>query len=136
MFYKKLSEFKESSDLENVGKVLEDFDFWLATLPRHNRKNITASMVSARLDINYMLADIFLRYAKDKGILQQGFLVRCSECDYSLGRISKEQIPEITSNGMYCDECNEDRNITTSDIYVVYDLVREPDVSEEIERFL
>lgn len=136
MFYKKLSDFKERSDLENVGKALKDFDFWLATLPRHNRKNITASMVSARLDINYMLADIFLRYAKDKGILQQGFLVRCPQCDYSLGRISKDQIPDITSDVTYCDECNEDRNITTSDIYIVYDLVREADISEEIEMFL
>lgn len=127
MFYK---QFLEIIDVLNP-EFVESFDYWLATLPRHNQKNITASLVSARLDVKYILADAILKFSEKKGILQKGFLVRCPKCDYSLGRISQDEILDIVNNGEYCDECEEDRSISLDDIYVVYDLIKQPDVSEK-----
>lgn len=45
MFYK---QFSTIIDILNPDFV-ENFDYWLATLPRQSKRNITASAVSARL---------------------------------------------------------------------------------------
>ena len=47
MFYKQFLKIMNVLNPEFV----ENFDFWLATLPKNNQKNITASVVSAMLEV-------------------------------------------------------------------------------------
>lgn len=125
--------YKQFSNIINVlnPEFVEKFDYWLATLPTSNQKNITASLVSARLETSYSQAEIILKQAEKQGILEKYYLVKCPECNYNLSIITKDEIKEILMNTQYCDCCNEDKQITLDDIYTAYKVILQPDVSEE-----
>jgi len=127
MFYKQFSIIINTLNPEFV----ENFDYWLATLPRNNQKNITASVVSSRLGAKYSLAESILSYAEKQGILEKYYLVRCPDCDYNLETITKEEIADILMNPIYCDECEEDKYISVDDIYTAYKIILQPDATEE-----
>lgn len=127
MFYK---QFLAITDILNP-KFVEDFDYWLVTLPRNNQKNITASVVSARLGVKYSLAEFILNFAEKEKILEKYYLVKCPECDYNLESITKDEIADMLVNDIYCDECEKDRHITLDDIYTAYKVILQPDVTEE-----
>ena len=112
MFYK---QFLTITDILG-SEFVENFDFWLATLPRNNQKNITASAVSARLGVKYSVADFILRFAEKQNILERYYLVKCPDCDYNLDTITKDEIAGTLVNTVYCDNCENDKRITMDDI--------------------
>jgi len=127
MFYK---QFSIIIDILNP-EFVENFDYWLATLPQNNQKNITASVVSSRLGVKYSLAETILKYAEKQGILEKYYLVKCPDCDYNLETITKDEIADILMNPIYCDECEEDKHISVDDIYTAYKVILQPDATEE-----
>lgn len=127
MFYK---QFLEITEVLNADFV-ENFDYWLATLPRNRQKNITASMVAAKFEVQYSLAELILKYAEQHKILEHYFLVKCPECDDTLLIISENAVAEILSTSIYCSECDRDEKITTDHIYIAYKVIQQPDVTEE-----
>ena len=127
MFYK---QFSTIIDLLNP-EFVENFDYWLATLPRNNQKNITASVVSSRLGVKYSLAESILKFAEKQNILERYYLVKCPDCDYNLDTITKDEIADVLVNPVFCDECEEDKKITLDDIYTAYKVIQQADVSEE-----
>lgn len=127
MFYK---QFLEITDVLNADFV-ENFDYWLATLPSNRQKNITASMVAAKFDVKYSLAEIILKYAEQQRILEHYYLVKCPECDDTLLIVTENSVAEILSMPIYCSECEKDERITTDDIYIAYKVIQQPDVTEE-----
>ena len=127
MFYK---QFLEITDVLNADFV-ENFDYWLATLPRNRQKNITASMVAAKFDVKYSLAEIILKYAEQQKILEHYYLVKCPECDDTLLIITENAVAEILSAPIYCSECERNEKLTTDDIYISYKVIQQPDITEE-----
>lgn len=127
MFYK---QFSTIIDILNP-EFVENFDYWLATLPKNNQKNITASVVSSRLGVKYSLAEAILNFAEKQNILKKYYLIRCPDCDYSLGSITKDEIADVLLNPLYCDECEEDKHITLEDIYTAYKVIQQPDATED-----
>lgn len=127
MFYK---QFSTIIDILNP-EFVENFDYWLATLPRNNQKNITASVVSSRLGVKYTLAESILNFAEKQGILERYYLVKCPDCDYNLGIITKDKIAETLMSPIYCDECDEDKYVTLDNIYIAYRVILQPDVTED-----
>lgn len=127
MFYK---QFLTIIDVLNPDFV-ESFDYWLATLPRNNQKNITASVVSSRLGAKYSLAESILKFAEKQHILESYYLVKCPDCDYNLDIITKDEVADVLINPVFCDECGEDKKITLDDIYVAYKVIQQADVSED-----
>ena len=101
MFYK---QFLKVIDILNP-EFVENFDYWLATLPRNNQKNITASIVSSRLGVKYSLAEAILNFSEKQKILEKYYLVRCPDCDYSLRAVTKDEIADILMNPLYCEDC-------------------------------
>lgn len=131
MFYK---QFLEITDILNPDFV-NNFDYWITTLPTNNQKNITASVVSSRLEVTYSQADAILKYAERKGILEKYYLVPCPDCGYNLATVKKDDIADILLEAPYCDDCNNYKKITPEDIYAAYKIILKPDVTEaEIER--
>lgn len=126
MFYK---QFSKITDLLGE-EIAEAFDFWLATLPRIDKKGISASGTASKLGISYSLADRLLKYAEKEKILERYFMVRCPFCDDLLGTITKDDIKEVLADGMFCEECDKNVHVTTDDIYSVYRVIKKPDVSE------
>ncbi|MDT4377302.1 hypothetical protein RO787_28740 [Blautia coccoides] len=127
MFYK---QFSTITDILNP-EFVENFDFWLATLPENNKKNITASVVSSRLGVKYSLADSILKFAEKQRILGKYYLVKCPDCDYNLGAINQDEIADILLHPVFCDECEEHKRITVEDIYMAYKVLVAPDTTEE-----
>lgn len=127
MFYKQFSTIINLLNPEFV----ENFDYWLATLPKSNQKNITASVVSSRLGVKYSLAESILKFAEKQNILERYYMVKCPDCDYNLDIITKDEIADVLLNSIFCDECEENKKITLDDIYTAYKVIRQADVTEE-----
>ena len=127
MFYR---QFSAITNLLNPDFV-ESFDYWLATLPRRNKNNITASVVSARLGVSYSLAESILKYAEGQKILEKHYLVKCPDCGSILGKVSKDELADVLLEPVYCDDCEKDMRIALDDVYAAYQVIQEPDVTEE-----
>lgn len=128
MFYKQFSKITDALNPEFV----EKFDYWLATLPRNNQKNITASIVSSRLEVKYTLAESILNYAEKQKILEKYYLIKCPDCDYNLATVTADELAEVLVRPeLFCDECEENKKISLDDIYVAYRLALQPDVTED-----
>ena len=127
MFYR---QFSAITDILNPDFV-EEFDYWLATLPQRNKKNITVSVVSARLGVSYSLAESILKYAEKEKILNKHYIVKCPDCNNILEKISQDELAEVLLEPIYCDECDQDKHITLDDVYAAYKVIQEPDASEE-----
>lgn len=127
MFYK---QFLRITNILNP-EFVEKFDYWLATLPKDHQKNITASVVSSRLEVHYTLAETILQFAEREKILEKHFLIRCPDCEHFLDRVDIDELPDILTGKVFCEECEEEKSIRLEDIYTTYSVVIEPDVSEE-----
>ena len=127
MFY---SQFSKITDLLNP-EFVENFDYWLATLPQNNQKNITASVVASRLGVKYSLAEAMLKIAEKQKILERYYLVKCPDCDFNLETISQDELAGVLVNAVYCLECEEDKHISLDDVYTAYRVLIQPDASED-----
>lgn len=127
MFYKQFLKISEALNPEFV----EEFDFWLTTLPQNNAKVITASIVSSRLAVSYSQAEIILQFAEKEHILEKVYLVKCANCDMTIATVTKEEVVNYLGELILCSNCEYNQPITTDNIYVAYKLVLKPDVSEE-----
>lgn len=139
MFYKQFLEITDKLNPEFVS----NFDYWLATLPTNCQENITASVVSRRMEVSYSQAEAILSYAEKKGILEKYYLVTCpnDNCNSYLAIISKDEIAMTLMVPQYCEECDEYQKITIEDIFAAYKVILHPDVPEneiakEIEKRL
>lgn len=126
MFYE---QFLKIIDVLNP-EFVENFDYWLATLPVRSQKNITASVVSSRLEVAYSQAEAILKFAEKQEILERYYLVKCPDCDYTLAVIKQQELADVLTNLQYCDECEEEKIIRVDDIYVAYRVIKEPDATE------
>lgn len=126
MFYK---QFLKITDLNK--DFVEAFDYWLTTLPRHLQNNITASAVSARMGVSHSVSEAILVFAMKEGILEKHYIVKCPECGTILEKISKDEMAEFIGQTSYCDECEDDKYISTDSVYVAYKVVKRPDATEE-----
>lgn len=126
MFYK---QFSKIIDVLNPTFV-DNFDFWLATLPRNHQKNITASVVSSRLGVAFSMAETILAFACNEGILQKYYLAKCPECDSVLETIEVGELAAVLCNPVYCVDCEDEKSITTDNIYTAYRIIKKSDASE------
>ena len=127
MFYK---QFSTIIDILNSDFV-ENFDYWLATLPRNKSKKYYGfcCVVEIRSKIFYGRVDTEI--CGKQHILESYYLVKCPDCDYNLDTITKEKIADVLINPVFCDECEENKKITLDDIYTAYRVIQQADVSEE-----
>lgn len=128
MFYKQFSEISNELNSDFVN----EFDFWLATLPKHKQKNITASVVSSKFDVHYSIAKCILEFCEKKGILKKEFIIRCPICDEIIEKINDSNlIADILFDKMLeCDYCEKKVQITTDNIYAAYAVIQAPDATE------
>ena len=129
MFYK---QFLKITDALNSDFV-EEFDFWLATLPTNKQKNITASLVAGKFDVSYSQADIILRFCEKERIVEAYYLIICpnEDCGMIIREASFEELPNILGSQEYCHVCDKDNIISPNDICIAYKRIFKPDVSDD-----
>lgn len=132
MFYK---QFLKIINVLNENFV-NDFDYWLATLPDSKEDNITISFISSYFSVPYSSASVIVKFALSEGILGHYYLVCCpnEECEMPLKKIEKNEATNIVGSNLFCSNCFEEYEITANNIYNVYRRLTKPLVSEsEIE---
>lgn len=130
MLYKQFSTITNGLDIDFV----EEFDFWLATLPRNKEDNITVSSVASRFGVPFSLAKYILEFSCDEKIMDKHYLIKCSDedCEMALESIEISQLPKFLSEPVvFCNNCFEDRTITPDNIFIVYRRITKPDIPEE-----
>lgn len=124
--------YKQFLQIINLNKdFVEEFDYWLATLPKHLQKNITASAVSSRMEVSYSVANTVLEFAFREGILKKHYLLECPVCGNIVARINQDEIVTYLQNGIFCEECDIERKISTDNIIAAYEVIEKPDVTED-----
>ena len=123
MLYKELLEIQSVDDT-----VVENFDFWLATLPKKAQKEISVSMVSTQLGIDLATAKQLIEFCKKHGILDMYCIAKCPNCGMAI-RIEKHQLFSILMHPIRCTKCK--LIIVPENIFVLYQVIRRPDVPEE-----
>ncbi len=135
MFYKQFSKITNALNSDFV----EEFDFWLSTLPDNRQKNITASLVAGKFNVTYSQADIILHFSEKEKILQAYYLVICpnEECSMIIRESTLDELSDILGHKEYCHICEHENIISPNDICIAYKRIRKPDASdEEIKRSL
>ena len=127
MFYKQFLKITDAFNPEFV----ENFDFWLTTLPQKNTNIITASIVSSRLDVSYIQAEFILQFAEKEKILEKYYLIKCEKCGMVLSTVSKEEIVDYLGEKILCSDCEKEQNVTTDTVYIAYKVILKPEVSDE-----
>lgn len=129
MFYKQFLKITEALNPEFV----ENFDFWLTTLPQNNTNVITASIVSSRLEVSFSQAEIILQFAEKEKILEKYYLIKCAnpDCDMTITTVTKEEVLNYIGETVLCSNCETNQAITIDNVYLAYRLILKPDASEE-----
>lgn len=129
MFYKQFSKIIDSINPEFV----EDFDYWLATIPDSKQDNISASLISSRFNVPYSLADIILKFCYKEGILEQYYLIQCpnEDCNMPLEKVTLNELAEVLMNPVFCTNCFKEYSISPNNILTVYKRKVKPDISED-----
>lgn len=83
------------------------------------------------MGVKYSLAEVILKFAEQQKILDKYYLVKCPDCDYTLDIVTKDEVAGILMHPIYCDECDEDKNISVDNVYIAYKVVLQPDITED-----
>lgn len=129
MFYKQFLRITDFLD-ENF---VEEFDFWLATLPERMSKTISVSAVASRFEVKYSVANIIMEFSEKEGILKKRYLVICGneECRFFYGDFDADELINILDKTVYCHNCSKEFKISYDNVLVVFAKVKEPNIPEE-----
>ncbi|MEE1257999.1 MAG: hypothetical protein UHN47_16030 [Lachnospiraceae bacterium] len=126
MFYKQLVEI---TNVLNKDFVV-DFDYWLGTLPSSKASNISASTVANLFDVSYSQSEAILKFCEKKEILRGYYLIKCPNCNFTINQVEKDEVADVLMSLHYCNSCEVEVEISPSDIFISYQLIKKPDLSE------
>lgn len=126
MFY---SQFLKVTKIDSG--ILEKFDYWLATLPTHDQQYITASAVASKLRTSYETGNELLSIAFREKIVEKNYIIICPRCESTLGCYSADELADMLSTSVCCDECGQSFVLSAENVYIAYKLIQQPDVSSE-----
>lgn len=129
MFYKQFLKIIDVLDEQ----FLRDIDFWLTTATERETKRITPSFISAKFSVKFAMADAFLKFACKEKIIEKRYLVICSNSDCELPQCdySENEIINILEKQEYCHNCEQEFIISSDNVIIAYNKIKEPNVSEE-----
>lgn len=130
MFYK---QFLKIIDILDESFV-EEFDFWLATLPRRTAKTISVSAVASRFDVKYSVADMLMQFAEKEGILKKRYVVICSneECGFFYDDLDADELISKMGENVYCHNCSREFKVSYENTIIVFSKEKEPYIPEEV----
>lgn len=83
--------------------------------------NITVSKVANSMEITSEEATRILTKCKDEGIVKIYYAIRCSECNVLIEKI--DNLKELPKEEFICYACDEEINVTTHDVEVIFALI-------------
>lgn len=139
MFYKQFLKITNILD----ERFVDNFDFWLTTLPERDSQTISVSAVAARFEVKYALAEAIVKFAENEGILKKRYIVMCAneECQFFYGDFDANELLKIIGTMVHCHNCDNEFEISYENTVIVYSKEKEPQIPEfeinkEIEKRL
>lgn len=129
--------FCELSELSKFGfsqELISQIDKWLAFLPKFEKECITASSLARQIEIDYTICETLLVKLEEMGILEENYIIICPECEREIEVISKHELLDKMDDIRYCLKCDCEIELSESDIYRSYKLIKTPSASEEMIR--
>ena len=128
MFYKQFLKFIDTFDKE----IIEDIDFWLATLPDSRSNVISTSLVSSKFGIEYSIAEIILDSAYKGGILKKKYMIVCADedCEFPVRTVEQNELLDILGESMLCTNCECEFQVSLENTYVIFERIKLPEVPE------
>lgn len=129
--------FCELSELSKFGfsqELINQLDKWLAFLPKIEKESITASALSRKIELDYTICETLLVKLEEMGILEENYIIICPECEREIEVISKKELLDKMDDIKYCFKCDCEIELSKSDIYRSYKLIKIPSASEEMLR--
>lgn len=126
--------FQELSELSKMGfsiELIKQIDIWFAFLPDFEKETITESKVSSKIGLDFTICETLLKKLKQMGLLEENYIIICPECEREIEIISKNEVLDKLESINYCYKCDKEIEITLSDIYISYKLIKGPTSSEE-----
>lgn len=117
MYYSQLLELNDDFTEKQIYLI----DNLLASMTSNTVLTLSRFMEKTELDINSCKSA--LKRLCDINLLSMRYAVRCPECDLIL---KEEDNLNNIENNIYCHKCEEDMNITSDDIDVIYLIVAPP----------
>ena len=77
------------------------------------------------------MAEVILKFAEQQKILDKYYLVKCPDCYYTLDIVTKDEVAYILIHPIYCNECDEEKNISVDNVYIAYTVILQPDITED-----
>ena len=130
MLYKKLEKAKNVVN----AKTVDEFDFWLATIPISIQNNITISLVAKRLNAKITEAKALLEYAEKEKILESHYIVVCpnDKCKAVINNnVSLPELHDIIGEKKYCHICKKENIVAPNNIFISYKRIKRPDVPDQ-----
>ncbi|MBO5524630.1 MAG: hypothetical protein J5986_13325 [Roseburia sp.] len=116
MYCSRLSVLQELLSEDKIEKL----DKYFASLIGSACENITVSKVAKAIGVAPNISSKVLTKCMKEGLLRVSYAIRCPECNMLIKRV--ESLSEIPDEAFECYGCNEEIEVTTKDVEVLYSL--------------
>lgn len=116
MYCSRLSVLQELLSEDKIEKL----DKYFASLIGSACENITVSKVAKAIGVAPNISSKVLTECMKEGLLRVSYAIRCPECNMLIKRV--ESLSEIPDEVFECYGCNEEIEVTTKDVEVLYSL--------------
>lgn len=118
-----------------MAAFINEFDVWLAALPNGVKDRITIETISNSFGVSYDIVQSIFTECCELGIFEEVYAITCPECEFTLKLSDRQNLIKDMNAIHYCYSCeNEDIKITSSDIHILYKLIKEPDRQFSIKK--
>lgn len=121
-------ELLEVIDKTGSKEAVEKIDRYFAFLPNRSENVITISNLANRLELDYSIVGVMLKFIYELGILDKVYIVICPECGREILISNKKELINKVKEINYCIKCKKNIEIEISDIVVGYKVIKQPEI--------
>jgi hypothetical protein len=134
MYFPKLENLYNEQDLFDYRLIISALDSWLALLPKSYKDKITPELFSVKEDVRTEISFLLFNRLLDLKIVKERYALECPcgqviKFEDNLSRIL-DFIISYNNDDACCSACDESKNLSTDNVFMVYKLIEEPIFNE------
>lgn len=136
MYFQKLESLKELN--KKLTLVIDSLDLWLAHVPNLYRRKLQPELFAQNQDISVEVCSFLFNELVKSRILKERYVVEC-KCGHVLEfcdtlEDALDFVIDYNSEQLQCSSCDEKHELSTDDIFIIYELVEKPQAAEMIKK--
>ncbi|WP_026887735.1 hypothetical protein [Clostridium beijerinckii] len=121
-------ELLEVIDKTGAKEAIEKIDKYFAFLPNRSENIITISNLANRLELDYSIIGVILKYLYELGIVDKVYIAICPECGREILISNQKELISKVKELDYCIKCRNEIFIKSEDIVVGYKVIKQPEI--------